>query len=69
MRIDKLQAVLDLHRVDAYLVVNPIDIQYLTGYPVSDSWLLVMPKKAKNLIPKKYLKLVFPINMFKVEVL
>ncbi|MFP4472271.1 MAG: M24 family metallopeptidase [Candidatus Omnitrophota bacterium] len=41
-------------KLDAYLVVHPPDIRYLTGVPAEDAWLLVLPRKTYYLTDARY---------------
>lgn len=40
---------------DAYLATNDTDIRYLTGFPASESWLLVFPDKVFYITDSRYL--------------
>lgn len=58
------------YRIDAFLVTNDINISYLTDYPSSDSWLLVLPNKAIYLTDFRYTeeikKNIQGVSVFKV---
>ncbi|MBF0122908.1 MAG: aminopeptidase P family protein [Candidatus Omnitrophica bacterium] len=41
-------------KIDALLVTNDINIRYLTGFPASESWLLVTAKKAFYITDFRY---------------
>lgn len=54
-RLSKVRALFDQYKIDALLVVNDIDVRYLSQYPAaSESWLLVTPKKAYYLTDFRY---------------
>ncbi len=42
------------HDLDAYLVISPSDIAYLTGFSASGAWLLVMAQRAYYLTDSRY---------------
>ncbi len=45
-RLKQLSESLARRRLDAYLVTKDVNIRYLTGFPASESWLLVTPRKS-----------------------
>ncbi len=53
-RIHAFQSQLAALRIDAYLVMNPVQVSYLTGYPSEDSWLLVSPHKTYYCTDARY---------------
>ncbi len=42
------------HHLDGYLITSDINIRYLTGFPASESWLLVSPKKSYYMTDFRY---------------
>jgi len=54
LRFKKLSQILLERKLDAYLVVHPADIRYLTGIPSSDSWLLVTPGRSYYITDARY---------------
>ena len=53
-RLSHLRESFASFKVDALLVTNDINIRYLTGFPASESWLLVTPKKAFYITDFRY---------------
>ncbi len=43
------------HQIDAFLVTKDVNIRYLTGFPASDSWLLVTRKKIFYITDFRYI--------------
>ncbi|MCR4338221.1 MAG: Xaa-Pro peptidase family protein [Candidatus Omnitrophica bacterium] len=54
LRIKKFLASLKKHHLDAYLVTNDTNIRYLTGFPASESWLLVTPRGSYYITDARY---------------
>src|SRR3989338_6645324 len=42
-------------RIDCLLVTKDVNITYLTGFPASESWLLVSPKKSVYITDSRYI--------------
>ncbi len=53
-RLQRLRASFPRLRVGSYLVTHPVDIGYLTGFPSSDSWLYVSPRRCVYLTDGRY---------------
>lgn len=54
IRLKKFTQLFSKQKLDAYLVVNATDIRYLTGFPVSDSWLLVTSRRSYFITDARY---------------
>ena len=54
VRLEKLISFFNPGKIDAYLVTKEINIVYLTGFPASESWLLVSPQKTFYLTDSRY---------------
>ncbi len=54
LRIKKLISWFAAFSLDAYLVTKDVNIRYLTGFPASESWLLVTPKKSYYITDSRY---------------
>lgn len=56
-RLKKLVAEFPRHKnIDALLVANDINVRYLTHFNASESWLLVLPKKAFYITDFRYIQ-------------
>jgi Xaa-Pro aminopeptidase len=53
-QMQQLKGDLQAHECDALLVTKELNISYLTGYPSSDSWLLITKKKIFYLTDSRY---------------
>lgn len=54
-RIQDLISQLARLHLDAYLVTNDINIQYLTHFPASESWLLISPPRSYYITDFRYM--------------
>ena len=54
-RIRQLRSVFARNNIDCLLVPSDVNITYLTGFPASESWLLVCPRRAFYLTDFRYI--------------
>lgn len=54
-KLKQLTARFPEYKIDAFLVTNDVNIRYLTGFPASESWLLVNPAKSFYLTDFRYI--------------
>ena len=54
LRIQQLISRFKEHTIDAFLVTKDVNIQYLTGFPASESWLLVSLARAFYITDFRY---------------
>ena len=54
-RLRELISSFSKHHIDAFLVTKDINISYLAGFPASESWLLVLPKKTFYVTDFRYI--------------
>ncbi len=55
-RIQQFVSQFDEYKIDAYLVTCDVNVRYLTSLPVSESWLLVFPKKVFYITDFRYVQ-------------
>ena len=53
-RLQQLRAAFAANNIDAFLVQKDVNIQYLTGFPARESWLLVCQRQAFYLTDFRY---------------
>ena len=53
-KLKQLVGSFDKNGIDALLVIQDINIRYLTDFPASESWLLVTPQKAIYITDFRY---------------
>lgn len=53
-KIKKLISLFETRGIDAFLVTKDVNIRYLTGFPASESWLLVSRKKTQYITDFRY---------------
>lgn len=54
-RIKQLRSALPQKNIDAFLIQKDINIAYLTGFPASESWLLVGPRTTSYITDFRYI--------------
>ncbi|MDP2653868.1 MAG: Xaa-Pro peptidase family protein [Candidatus Omnitrophota bacterium] len=54
-RLQKFVAQFDRHELDACLVTSDVNISYLSRFSASESWLLVLPRKAYYITDFRYI--------------
>ena len=55
-RTKRLTAQFRQYSIDAFLVTKDVNIRYLTGFPVSESWLLVDPRSSAYVTDFRYVQ-------------
>jgi len=54
-RIRQLRSAFTKQNIDAFLVQSDVNITYLTGFPASESWLFITPKKIYYITDFRYI--------------
>lgn len=67
IRIEKLQSSLHSLGVDALLIMNPVDLNYLTGIPMTAGKLLIQKKQADLFADSRYYQTCLEIFPFKTH--